>query len=230
MNTALELRRILIVEDDPNIAAPVSRALEHEGFEVVSSPNGTSALQRLEQYVPDLIILDLMLPDMNGMDICRQVLRLRNIPIVMLTACTDEEDRVAGLEAGAADYVTKPFSLRELTVRVKNILFRRAHADFAPAHEFVVGDLRLNLPERRVTVAGREVELTRTEFTIMRVLMENAGRVVTRDRLSRAIWGEEVPDRHLIQVHMSNLRRKIEENPRRPKHILTIRGIGYKIV
>jgi len=222
-------QKIVIIEDDPNISTTVARALESEGFQVSVTFNGLAGIHRVENNSPDLVILDIMLPDISGFEVCRRVLRIKDIPVVMLTARVEETDRVRGFEVGAADYVTKPFSLRELVARVRAILRRQESSSSTPPL-LRAGNVELDPSERILAISDRRIELTPTEFAIVRTLLENLGRVVTRDRLARAVWGQNISDLHILQAHISNLRRKIEDNPRQPRYLKTVRGIGYKFV
>jgi len=222
--------RVLIVEDDRSLADVVARALESAGFTSSVATTGANGMSQAESQEPELVILDLGLPDMDGTEVCRQLQEKSRIPVIMLTARAEEHQRVAGLETGATDYVTKPFSVRELVARVKTIL-RRLYGEQAYSPRVLrVGDLELDPDEYAARIAGEPVELTRTEFLILRTLMQNRGQVVTRDRLAEAVWGGEVQQGHVLEVHISNLRHKIEKDPRHPEHLITVRSIGYKIV
>lgn len=223
--------KVLIVDDDRDLAAAVSRALENAGFRTVLASTASDALRLAESEEPDLIILDLTLPDMDGIEVCREVHRDDvSIPVIMLTARTDETERIVGLEVGADDYVTKPFSVKELIARVKAVL-RRVRGQPSHTHSVIrAGDIELDLAGHVARVGGQPVELTRTEFLILRTLMQSLGAVVARENLAEAVWGTDLPDPHLLEVHVSNLRRKIEKDPRRPEHLLTVRAVGYKMV
>ena len=222
--------KVLIIDDDRTLSEAVARALENAGFQAVIAGTATEGWRRIEVDKPDLVILDLNLPDIDGIELCRDIRRSTDIPIIMLTARADETDRVVGLEVGADDYVTKPFSLKELIARVRAVLRRVRDQPVQPREVLRVGEIELDLVGHAVTVDGQPVELTRTEFLLLQTLMQNTGRVVGREELARAVWGTDIPDRHLLEVHLSNLRKKIEKNPRRPKHLITVRGIGYKMV
>ncbi|MBC7287433.1 MAG: response regulator transcription factor [Armatimonadetes bacterium] len=222
--------RILIVDDDRALAEAVARALENAGFHPTIAGTAMEGWRQIDQHRPDLVILDLNLPDVDGLELCRDIRRETDVPVIMLTGRTEETDRVVGLEVGADDYVTKPFSLKELVARVKAVL-RRTHDRPAQVAEVLrTGEIQLDLAGHSATVNGQPVELTRTEFLILQTLMQNLGRVVTREALARAVWGTDLPDPHLLEVHLSNLRRKLEKDPRRPKHLQTVRGVGYKMV
>ncbi|MCD6351119.1 MAG: response regulator transcription factor [Armatimonadetes bacterium] len=222
--------KILIVDDDRDLAAAVAKAIENAGFRTVLAATASDALRLVKEEDPDLMILDLTLPDMDGIEVCREVHRDSRVPVIMLTARTDETERVVGLEVGADDYVTKPFSVKELIARVKAVL-RRVHGQPTRSRSLLrAGDIELDVAGHVVNVRGTPVELTRTEFLLLQTLMQNLGTVVRREDLARAVWGTELPDQHLLEVHISNLRRKIEKDPRRPEHLLTVRAVGYKMV
>ena len=222
--------KILIIDDDRTLSEAVARALENAGFSAAIAGTAGEGWRRIDTEKPDLVILDLNLPDIDGIELCRDLRRSTDIPIIMLTARADETDRVVGLEVGADDYVTKPFSLKELIARVRAVLRRVRDMPVQPREVLRIGNIELDMAGHSVSVDGRPVDLTRTEFLILQTLMQNAGRVVSREELAHAVWGTNVPDQHLLEVHVSNLRRKIEKNPRRPKHLITVRGVGYKIV
>lgn len=222
--------RVLIVEDDRGLADVVAQALESAGFTSSVATTGANGVSQAESHEPELVILDLGLPDMDGTEVCRQLQEKRKVPVIMLTARAEEHDRVAGLENGATDYVTKPFSVRELVARVKTVL-RRLYGEMEYAPRVLrIGDLELDTDAHAARLAGEFIELTRTEFLILRTLMEHRGQVVTKDRLSEVVWGGEVQQSHVLEVHISNLRHKIEKDPRHPEHLITVRSIGYKIV
>ena len=222
--------RVLIIDDDKILAEAVAKALENAGFQPAIAGTAGEGWRRLETEKPDLVILDLNLPDVDGLELCRDLRKETDTPVIMLTARTDETDRVVGLEVGADDYVTKPFSLKELVARVRAVLRRVKDQAVQPREVLRAGEIELDLAGHSVTVDGQPVELTRTEFMILQTLMQNMGRVIQRDELARAVWGTDLPDPHLLEVHVSNLRRKIEKNPRRPEHLITVRGVGYKMV
>lgn len=221
--------RILIVEDELAVSEGVTYALEQEGFEVVAAADGTQALNRFEQDSPDLVILDLMLPGINGWDLFNAFRRQRpGVPIIMLTARAEEPDRVAGLEMGADDYVTKPFSMRELVARVRTVL-RRSHAPIESPPVVIKGGVKLDAERHEVTVADRQVHLSPREFELLAYLMQRAGRVRSREDILHAVWGqEEYLDERTVDVHVRWLRTKIEEDPSNPQRLLTVRGVGYK--
>lgn len=223
-------KRILIVEDDPNTVALIATYLQREGFSTLSANDGESALQMARRYSFSLIVLDVMLPKVDGWEICRQLRRTSDVPILMLTAREEEIDRVLGLSLGADDYVVKPFSPRELVERIKAILRRARPPETARQSRLVHGDLVLDSEKHRVTVAGRPVDLTASEFKLLHALMKAPGRVFSRQELLDRFYehGETVVDR-VIDVHIGKLRQKIEADPAHPRHVQTVRGFGYKL-
>lgn len=223
-------KTILVVDDEAKIVRLVRDYLEQAGFHVVTASNGRQALQVLRVEKPHLAILDLGLPEMDGMDVARHIRRESNLPIIMLTARVDEADRVAGLELGADDYITKPFSLRELLARVRAVL-RRAEGREEPADEIIeAGEVRIDVASRRVTVAGRLVELTPTEFDLLATMAREPGRVFSRLQLLEKVQGYAAYEgfERTIDAHVKNLRRKIEPDPRNPRYIQTVFGVGYR--
>jgi two-component system, OmpR family, alkaline phosphatase synthesis response regulator PhoP len=222
---------VLIVDDEPAIVRLVRDYLERAGFEVTTAANGEDALQLFTRTHPDLVILDLTLPHMDGLDVARAMRRAGDVPIIMLTARTEEADRVAGLELGADDYVTKPFSAREIVARVRAVL-RRAQAAAMPDDIVRVGDsIVLDAPRMHVEVAGRDVFLTATEFQLLVHMARQPGRVFTRAQLLDAVHGVAVESyERAIDAHVKNIRRKIEPDPRSPRHLQTVFGVGYRLV
>lgn len=222
---------VLIVDDEPAIVRLVRDYLERAGFEVTTAANGEDALQLFTRTHPDLVILDLTLPHMDGLDVARAMRRAGDVPIIMLTARTEEADRVAGLELGADDYVTKPFSAREIVARVRAVL-RRAQAAAMPDDIVRVGDsIVLDAPRMQVRVAGRDVFLTATEFQLLVHMARQPGRVFTRAQLLDAVHGVAVESyERAIDAHVKNIRRKIEPDPRSPRHLQTVFGVGYRLV
>ncbi|MCL6548123.1 MAG: response regulator transcription factor [Alicyclobacillus sp.] len=224
---------ILVVDDEASIVKLVEYNLIQAGYDVVTSDNGRDAMELVQRHRPPLIILDLMLPGMSGLDVCRN-LRASGVrtPIIMLTARDDEIDRVLGLELGADDYVTKPFSPRELVARVKAVL-RRSEDRRASSSErevLCVGGLAVNPSEREVTVDGRRIELTAREFDLLLHLIQHVGHVLSREQLLEEIWGYDFPGgTRIVDVHISHLRDKLESDPRNPRYIKTVRGVGYKL-
>jgi DNA-binding response OmpR family regulator len=222
---------VLIVEDDRDIAEAVAYSLRQEGLEVAVAHDGPTGVQIATARGPQLVILDLMLPGMDGFNVLRAIRKRANVPVIMLTAKVTEADRVAGIELGADDYVTKPFSMRELMARVRMVLRRAAaSAEGADAEEVVrARDVVVDRARRIVTVADREVSLTPQEFALLECLVRNAGRAMTRDVLLQQAWHEsEYIDPRTVDVHVRWLRQKTEEDPSRPQRILTVRGVGYR--
>jgi two-component system response regulator RegX3 len=224
------MSRILVVEDEPAIAEALTYALEEAGHAVDSVDTGDLALDAARRHGYDLMILDLMLPGVPGLDVCQTLRAESDLPIVILTAADAEADRIHGLDIGADDYVTKPFSVAELVSRVRALLRRRLldRATASPVQS--VGGLELDLARHAVTVDGRPIQLTRSEFRLVALLASEPGRDFTRDELVSHLWQSDfVGDRRAIDVHISNLRRKLEPDPRHPKRLLTVRGVGYKL-
>jgi two-component system response regulator RegX3 len=224
------LNHILLIEDEPGIAEPLVYQLEKAGYSVEWSVNGTEGLERFLAKGADLVLLDLMLPGMSGEDVCREIRRSSDVPVIMLTAKDDEVDKVVGLEIGADDYVTKPFSTRELTARIKAVLRRRG-TSVSSDEVFVAGDIRLDPDRREVIIRGEQVHFPKKEFDLLELLMENSGRVLTRETLIDRIWGSDYfGDMRTLDVHIKRLRAKTESDPGDPKHLLTVRGVGYRFV
>ncbi|HYI67332.1 MAG TPA: response regulator transcription factor [Candidatus Limnocylindrales bacterium] len=219
---------ILVVDDEPKITQLVRDYLERAGFSVLTAGDGSEALMRARTESPDLVVLDLGLPQLDGLDVTRRLRREADVPIIMLTARDDETDKLIGLELGADDYVTKPFSPRELVARVRAVLRRR---DRAGADDVLrVGELELDVPRMRLEVAGRVVELTATEFTLLAAMARQPGRVFTRAQLLDAIHGVAFESyERAIDAHVKNLRRKIEPVPHDPRYLLTVYGVGYRL-
>jgi len=223
-----DVARILVVDDEPKIVQLVRDYLERAGFAVSTARDGNEALMRARQERPDLILLDLGLPGLDGLEVTRRLRRDSGVPIIMLTARDNETDKVVGLELGADDYVTKPFSPRELEARARAVL--RRHARDADAEVLRVGDLTLDLPRLRTDVAGRPVSLTATEFQLLTALARQPGRVFTRAQLLDAIHGVTFESyERAIDAHVKNIRRKIEPDPRAPRYLLTVYGVGYRL-
>ena len=224
--------RVLLIEDDPGVLDVVTSALTTEGFDVDSALDGETGLTTARERPYDLVVLDLMLPDVPGMDVCRALREESGVPILMLTAKDAEIDRVLGLELGADDYVTKPFSMAELVSRIRAIL-RRRELDQSEVEAPVrrLGELTIDLGRHEVFVDDRPVELTRSEFKILALLAKSPEQVYTRRELMQHLWqSEHVGDEHACDVHISNLRRKIERDASEPERIVTVRGVGYKLV
>jgi phosphate regulon transcriptional regulator PhoB len=225
--------KILLVDDEEMIVESIEYALLQEGYEVAKARDGQEALQQVQLSKPNLIVLDLMLPKLSGLEVCRLLRREQNdIPIIMLTAKGEEIDRVIGLEVGADDYLIKPFSLRELVARIKALLRRSkpTEADTKQVKVYQHGDLLLNLSEHRVSVGEREVELSPKEFKILAMLIAAPGRVFSREELLEQVWGLDFyGDTKTVDVHIRWLRQKIEEDPSNPKYVQTVRGFGYRL-
>ena len=224
---------ILIVEDEESLADPLAFLLRKEGFEVITAGDGQTALVEFERNDIDIVLLDLMLPGMSGTDVCKQLRATSTVPVIMVTARDSEIDKVVGLELGADDYVTKPYSSRELIARIRAVLRRGADAE--PAVEEIEeqilegGRVRMDVERHTVTVAGDPVPMPLKEFDLLEYLLRNAGRVLTRGQLIDRIWGADyVGDTKTLDVHVKRLRSKIEEEPSRPKQLVTVRGLGYK--
>jgi two-component system response regulator RegX3 len=225
-------QKILLVDDDPGVLDVVAFMLRREGFDVDEERDGTAALESARETPYDIVILDVMLPGLSGTDVCRSLRAESDVPIVMLTARDAEIDRVLGLELGADDYVTKPFSTAELLSRVRAIL-RRRELDRATGGVTTrkLGGLQIDLSRHEVTVDGDRVHLTLSEFKVLSLLAEQPERVISRRELMQHLWASEhVGDEHACEVHISNLRRKIEKDPTQPERLVTVRGMGYKLV
>ncbi len=225
-------RKILIVEDERRMARFIRMNLEHDGFQVLEATRGQEGLDKLREELPDLILLDVMLPDIDGFEVLRRVREVSEIPVVMLTAKGEEDDRVRGLELGADDYVTKPFSPRELVSRVRAVL-RRSEALRGDTHGLIEVDERLKIDfgRREVWVEGELVKLRPTEYRLLYHLVQNAGWVMTHDQILTKVWGYEYQDEpHYVRLYVNYLRQKIEKEPSNPKYILTERAVGYRFV
>ena len=220
--------RILTVEDDERIRTAVSLALEEEGWEVKETANGEDALVAFAQDPSDVVLIDIMLPGIDGFEVCRRIRRLGDVPIVMVTARSDSHDVVAGLEAGADDYLRKPFDPKELSARVRALL-RRSRPSESPA-QMVVGQLEVIPDEGVVRLAGDEVHLTRTEVRLLVELASSPGKVMSREDLLERVWARDYfDDERLVDVHVRRLRTKIEPDPANPRYVVTVRGMGYKL-
>jgi two-component system, OmpR family, response regulator RegX3 len=224
--------RILVVEDEVSLADTVQYNLEREGFAVAVATDGRQALERFRDERPGLVILDLMLPEMSGLDVCRQIRQISNVPIVMVTAKDAEADKVAGLEIGADDYVTKPFSIRELISRVRAHLRRAGMRAGEPTDEVLSGGpVELDVARHEVQVRGETVGFPPKEFELLETFLRRKGRLLTRDFLIEEVWGTGYfGDTKTLDVHVKRIRRKVEEDPHRPAHLVTVRGLGYKFV
>jgi len=224
---------VLVVEDEPSFSEALTIGLEREGFRVTIAADGATALARFDDLAPDLVLLDLMLPFVSGLDVCREIRLKSQVPIIMVTAKTSEVDTVVGLEVGADDYVTKPYRLRELVARMRAVLRRfdgrPEDATSVDSKPIVVGELSLDPQRHEVRMKGEIVMMPLKEFELLTLLMENAGRVLTRDTLIDRVWGSDyVGDTKTLDVHIKRIRSKIEDDPRNPTRIVTIRGLGYK--
>jgi DNA-binding response OmpR family regulator len=220
---------ILVVDDEPKIAQLARDYLEHAGFRVVTAPDARAALRSASRERPDLIVLDLRLPDMDGLDVTRTLRKTSTVPIIMLTARDDESDKLVGLEVGADDYMTKPFSPKELVARVRAVLRRGALAQ-SGEESLRVGELVVDQSRMRASVGGRPVDLTATEFQLLATLARAPGRVFTRGQLLDALHGVALEAyERAIDAHVKNIRRKLEPDPRRPQYLLTVYGVGYKL-
>ncbi len=220
-------RRILVVDDDATVRDVVRRYLERDGHQVTALDRGTDAVAAVGRLDPDLIILDLTLPDISGIDVCRELRRTSPVPIIMVTALGEEADRVLGLEVGADDYVTKPFSPRELALRVASVL-RRASSSAKPGPLVTDGDLVVDGPARTATLRGQLVPLTARELDLLSFLMTHPGQAFTREQLLDQVWGWSFGDHSTVTVHIKRLRRKVEDDPVRPTRITTVWGTGYR--
>ena len=221
--------RILTVEDDERIRAAVKLALEDEGWTVDEAASGEEAVVRFLRQPSDVVLIDIMLPGIDGFELCRTIRRSSDVPIVMVTARADTHDVVAGLEAGADDYLTKPFAPKELSARIRALL-RRARPMPSPHSRLVFGDLEIVPDEGKVLRAGTEVHLTKTEFRLLCELAQNPGRVFSREQLLDHVWGYGYfGDGRLVDVHIRRLRTKVEADPANPRHVVTVRGLGYRL-
>ena len=220
---------VLTVEDDERIRASVKLALEDEGWTVHEASSGEEAIEVFQRTTTDVVLIDIMLPGIDGFDVCRSIRRVSDVPIVMVTARADTHDVVAGLEAGADDYLTKPFAPKELSARIRALLRRARPAH--PAHpKLVFGDLEVIPDEGKVVRGGTEIHLTKTEFRLLCELAQNPGRVFSREQLLDHVWGYGYfGDGRLVDVHVRRLRTKVEVDPANPRHVVTVRGLGYRL-
>ncbi len=222
------MKKILVVDDEPKIIQLTQDYLENAGFSVMSAGDGEDALVVIQAEKPDLVVLDLGLPGMDGLDVCRSIRKTSNLPIIMLTARDEETDKLVGLELGADDYITKPFSPKELVARVRSVL-RRSELAQEEREVIRVGDVTLDLPRMRVTVGGDEIDLTATEFQLLQALASQPGRIFTRSQLLNAVHGVAIESyERAIDAHIKNIRRKLEPVPREPRYIQTVYGVGYR--
>lgn len=225
---------IVAADDDPQLLRLVTRNLQLEGYDVMAASDGQQALEQIEAHVPDLVLLDVMMPRMDGFAVLQRVREYSAVPVIIVTARGQDQDKIRGLDLGADDYLTKPFNVDELVARVRAVLRR---AQIAPHEDgqglrttITVGDLEVDYAQHLVTMRGQEISLTPIEYRILAYLVQNAGRVVTQDLLLEHVWGAEyVGESHMLQVNINRLRRKLEEDPSRPKYIVTKVGVGYLI-
>ena len=223
------MTRILLVEDEASFSEPLSYLLAKEGYDVTVAETGPDAVRLFAANGADLVLLDLMLPGMSGIDVCRVLRSRSSVPIIMLTAKDSEIDKVVGLELGADDYVTKPYSSRELLARIKAVLRRLSEPEELLPSTIESGPVRMDIERHVVTVAGEAVNLPLREFDLLEMLLRNSGRVLTRGQLIDRIWGSDyVGDTKTLDVHIKRLRAKVETDPASPRHIVTVRGLGYK--
>jgi two-component system KDP operon response regulator KdpE len=220
--------RILVVDDERPIRRFLRTTLTAQGYQVIDAASGEEALSFVVAHHPDIVILDIGLPDLDGIEVTRQIREWSQVPILILSVRDRENDKVAALDAGADDYLTKPFGTKELIARLRVALRRSTHPGSDPVYQ--LDDLRVDLEHRKVTLQGREVSLTPTEYDILRALVQDAGKVLTHKQILHQVWGSAYEqDMHLLRVNMSNLRRKIEPDPTRPLYILTEAGVGYRL-
>jgi two-component system, OmpR family, KDP operon response regulator KdpE len=225
-------RRVLLVDDEPRILDSVRMNLELEGFEVNEANNGLEAIDKLRRFLPDLVVLDVMMPEMDGFDTLREIRRFSTVPVIMLTVKADERDVARGLELGADDYIAKPFSQMVLVARIKAVLRRAELPPPTPRQEITVDDrLRIDFERREVVVEGKKVQLRPTEFRLLYHLVSNPGVVLSHETLLSRVWGPEYRDAsHYLRLYVNYLRQKIETDPANPTYILTERGVGYRFV
>jgi two-component system response regulator RegX3 len=223
------MTRILVVEDEESFSDPLSYLLRKEGYEVGVAESGTDALAEFDRAGADLVLLDLMLPGLSGADVCRALRQRSSVPVIMLTAKDSEIDKVVGLEIGADDYVTKPYSSRELLARIKAVLRRLTEPEELMPSTLEAGPVRMDVERHVVTVDGAQTALPLKEFELLEILLRNTGRVLTRLQLIDRVWGSDyVGDTKTLDVHIKRLRAKLEPDPANPRHIVTVRGLGYK--
>jgi len=232
VDSSMDRRRILVVDDEERMVRFIRMNLEHDGFQVGEAFNGKQAIQRIRDFNPDLILLDVMMPDLDGFEVLETIREFSNVPVIMLTAKGEEDDRVRGLEIGADDYITKPFSPRELVVRVKAVL-RRTEGATGSMHGLLEVDdrLKIDFDRREIWLEGKLVKLRPTEYRLLFHLVQNAGWVVSHDQLLQKVWGYEYRDEpHYVRLYINYLRQKLEKDQADPKYILTERGVGYRFV
>jgi len=232
MPEEFDRRKILVVDDEERMVRFIRMNLEHDGFLVSEAFNGKQAISRMRDVTPDLILLDIMMPDVDGFDVLETLREISNVPVIMLTAKGEEDDRVRGLELGADDYVTKPFSPRELVSRIKAVL-RRTEGATGSMHDLIEVDerLKIDFDRREIWLEGKLIKLRPTEYRLLFHLVQNAGWVVSHDQLLQKVWGYEYRDEpHYVRLYINYLRQKLEKDPAAPKYILTERGVGYRFV
>ena len=223
------MTRVLVVEDEPNLREPLVYLLEKEGYQVIEADNGSDAVDSFRKNSPELILLDLMLPGMSGNEVCRTIRLESQVPIIMITAKDTEIDKVVGLEIGADDYVTKPYSTRELLARMKAVLRRGAEVSTSEVGLLKAGPVVMDLDRHTVSVNGEPIQMPLKEFELLELLIENVNRVLTRGQIIDRVWGSNYfGDTKTLDVHVKRVRSKIEDDPSRPRHLITVRGLGYK--
>lgn len=223
------MARVLVVEDEQSLREPLVYLLQKEGYEVIEAEDGVKAIAAFEERGADLVLLDLMLPGVSGNEVCRVIRQTSQVPIIMLTAKDSEIDKVVGLEIGADDYVTKPYSTRELLARMKAVLRRQVEPAAAVLGILEAGPVRMDVERHLVTVNGQKVSMPLKEFELLELLLENVNRVLTRGQIIDRVWGSNYfGDTKTLDVHIKRIRSKIEDDPARPAHLLTVRGLGYK--
>jgi two-component system KDP operon response regulator KdpE len=225
-------RKVLVVDDEERMVRFIRLNLEHDGYVVLEASNGKQALQRLRDATPDLVLLDVMMPDLDGFEVLEMIREISSVPVIMLTAKGEEDDRVRGLEKGADDYITKPFSPRELVSRIKAVL-RRTEGPGGGMHGLIEIDerLKIDFDRREIWLEGKIVKLRPTEYRLLYHLVQNAGWVVSHDQLLAKVWGYEYRDEpHYVRLYINYLRQKLEQDPADPRYILTERGVGYRFV
>ena len=223
------MTRVLVVEDERNLREPLVYLLQKEGYDVIEAEDGNAAIENFQNLGADLILLDLMLPGLSGNEVCRAIRAESQVPIIMVTAKDTEIDKVVGLEIGADDYVTKPYSTRELLARMKAVLRRGAEPQSVEAGVLKAGPVVMDIERHIVTVNGQKIQMPLKEFELLELLMENVNRVLTRGQIIDRVWGSNYfGDTKTLDVHVKRIRSKIEDDPSRPRHLLTVRGLGYK--
>lgn len=232
MNNEKTRYKILAVDDEQRMVRFIQLNLEQDGFQVITAYNGKDALEQVRTQLPDLILLDIMMPDINGFEVLKKIREVNNVPVIMLTAKGEEDDRIQGLELGADDYITKPFSPRELVSRIRAVLRRTKSFQDEEVDQIKVDDrLTIDFSRREVWVDGEKVDLRPTEYRLLYHLVQNAGWVNTHEQLLSKVWGFEYQDEpHYVRLYVNYLRKKLEEDPSNPKYILTERGVGYRFV